>query len=378
MFIKSGFIFGETENFRTGDIEITDNKITRISFDSKEQKVNENEIDAIGMYVIPGLVDIHMHGCDGVDFCDATDDVFRKIEEYQLKHGITNVFPATMTVSVEELREIFRAAGEYNERSKNVLSGITMEGPFISNNKKGAQNGKYIQKPDVNLYREMQSLCKGLISQVAVAPEEDTDLRFILETSKEVVVSVAHTTADYEMAEKAFSSGATHVTHLFNGMNLFSHREPGVIGAAFDNKEVFVELICDGVHIHPSMVRVVFELFGAKRICMISDSMRATGMRDGKYTLGGQKVVVQNNIATLEDGTIAGGICNLYQCLKKAVLEMEIPLEEAILSCTKTPAKSLGVDDKCGVLAEGRNADILILDKNLDIRYVIKNGVIIA
>lgn len=378
MFIKSGFIFGETGKFRTGDIEITDNKITRISFDSEEQKVNENEIDASGMYVIPGLVDIHMHGCDGVDFCDATDDVFRKIEEYQLKHGITNVFPATMTVSVEELREIFRAAGEYNERSKNVLSGITMEGPFISNNKKGAQNGKYIQKPDVNLYREMQSLCKGLISQVAVAPEEDTDLRFILETSKEVVVSVAHTTADYEMAEKAFSSGATHVTHLFNGMNLFSHREPGVIGAAFDNKEVFVELICDGVHIHPSMVRVVFELFGAKRICMISDSMRATGMRDGEYTLGGQKVVVQNNIATLEDGTIAGGICNLYQCLKKAVLEMEIPLEEAILSCTKTPAKSLGVDDKYGVLAEGRNADILILDKNLDIRYVIKNGVIIA
>ena len=377
MVIKNGFNFLEPGEFRFGSIEVSDNKIKRIIDEVGTEKTTEIVIDAEGMYVIPGLVDIHLHGCNGVDFCDGTYEAFEIIEEYQLKHGITSVIPATMTVSSEELHKILGAAGEYMQRSRGVMEGITMEGPFISENKKGAQNGEYIQRPDVNMYRKLQELSRGHIKQVAIAPEVERALEFISEISNETIVSVAHTTADYELSQKAFEVGATHVTHLMNGMNEFLHREPGVTGAAFDKKDVFVELICDGVHIHPSVVRAMFKLFGAERICMISDSIRATGMTDGDYTLGGQKVFVKNGVATLEDGTLAGSICNLYECLKKTVLEMNIPLEKAVLACTKTPAKSLGMDEKCGVLAEGRSADLLILDKELNIKFIIKQGKII-
>lgn len=375
MFIKSRFIFTESGEFKSGVIKIENGKIKELVWDFSDMEVGcEEVIDACEMFVIPGLVDIHLHGCNGADFCDATFETYSAIEEYQLNHGITTAFPATMTLPLEELRGIFKTAKKYAKQNRDVICGITMEGPFISENKKGAQPGEYIQKPDIEIYKEMQELSGGLIKQVTVAPEETRALGFISEMSKEVVVSLAHTEADYQMAEKAFDNGATHVTHLFNGMNPFSHREPGVVGAAFDNKDVFVELICDGVHIHPSMVRAVFKMFGAERICMISDSMRATGMQDGEYTLGGQRVSVQGKLVTLADGTIAGSACDLHQCLKTVVKEMNIPLNEAVLACTKTPAKSLGVDDKCGVLAEGRNADILIMDKELNICYVIKNG----
>ena len=216
-----------------------------------------------------------------------------------------------------------------------------------------------------------------MISQIAVAPEEEGALEFIESVSKETVVSVAHSTADYDMAKRAFEKGASHVTHLFNGMEPLLHRAPGIVGAAYDTRDVFVELICDGVHIHPSVVRAMFKLFGSERICMISDSLSATGMEDGEYSLGGQNVLKSGNMATLLDGTIAGSVSNLYECFVKVVKEMGVSLEEAVLSCTKTPAKSLNVDNKCGILKERRNADILILDNDLNIKYVIKNGRII-
>lgn len=383
MIIKNGYIFTESGSFQKGQILIKENIIEKIELsdvtETTDENVDENMFDAGGMYVLPGFVDIHFHGASGADFCDAADDTFAILEEYQMKNGVTTVFPATMTLAESTLQNICEATGEFVKNSSmGVIAGITMEGPFISDGKKGAQNALYIRKPDVDFFQRIQKASQNLIRQVAVAPEEDTGLEFISEVSKEVIVSLAHSVSDYETAKKAFMSGASHVTHLFNGMHPFSHREPGIVGAAYDDQNVYVELICDGVHIHPSMVRAMFQLFGAKRICMISDSMRAAGMPDGEYSLGGQKVFKNGNRATLEDGTIAGSVCNLYECFKKAVKEMQIPLEEAVLSCTKTPAKSLGVDDTCGILKEGRNADILILDENLDIKYVIKCGKIIV
>ncbi len=375
MIIDGGSIFLEDGKFQDGRIVIEQGVIQKLDFSDAGEKGDEEILDVYGMYVIPGFVDIHSHGCAGVDFCDATKEAFATIENYQLKNGITSVFPATMTLPEETLGGIFEAAGNYLKNdSIGVLLGITMEGPFISEEKKGAQNARYIQKPCRELFKELQKKSSGVIKQVAIAPEEEDALEFISEISKDVTVSLAHSTADYETASEAFKSGATHVTHLFNGMNTFSHREPGIVGAAFDNPDVYVEMICDGVHLHPSMVRAMFRLFGADRICMISDSIRATGMCDGVYSLGGQKVVKKGNLATLEDGTIAGSVCNLYECFRKAVKEMEIPLKDAILSCTKTPATSLGVAEKCGSIKEGRNADILIVDKELKIKYIIKNG----
>lgn len=376
MIIQNGNIFGISEVFKHGSIQIKDGKIKEIFYDDeKEISYHEDEIiDANGMYVIPGFVDIHFHGCMGNDFSDGTLKGLEEITKYELSNGITDIVPATMTLSEDTLKKVFGVAAEFSFEEGSNLQGITMEGPFVSKEKKGAQNEAYIQKPNVEFFRKMQKKSGNLIKQVVIAPEEDKNYEFIKEISKEAIVSVGHTVADYEMSLKAFENGATHVTHLYNGMKEFGHRQPHVVGAAFDNENVFVELICDGVHIHPSMVRAAFKLFGAKRICMISDSIRATGMEEGNYSLGGQEVSVKGNTATLQDGTIAGSVVNLYDCFKIAIKQMHIPLEDVILSCTKTPAKSLGIDNKCGILTEGRKADFLILDKNLELMYIFKNG----
>lgn len=375
MIIQNGKIFGETGQFRWGSIVIGKDKFEEIIYDVPVVAGEADiVIDASGLYVIPGMVDIHLHGCAGYDFCDGTREAFEGIAGYQVKNGVTTISPATMTLPAERLADIFKAAGEYCKKNDTVIRGITMEGPFISEKKRGAQNLRFIHTPDVQLYRRMQELCDGLIRQVAVAPEEDEELHFIKEVSRETVVSVAHTSADFSLADKAFKAGATHVTHLYNAMPAFGHRAPGVVGAAFDNKDVFVELICDGVHIHPSVVRAVFELFGAERICMISDSMMATGMPDGEYCLGEQAVTVKGRKAILADGTIAGSVSNLYDCLRMAVLEMDIPLEKAILSCTQTPAKALGMENVCGSIKKGMPADCVLLDADLNIRTIIKNG----
>ena len=379
MVIKNGNIFTKDGRFQKGHVYIREDRIEKLVYIQEAEEVFEGEMEAEGLYIVPGLVDIHFHGAKGYDFCEATTEAFSNLEEYQMQHGITTVFPATMTLDESILQKILMKAGEYvRSEGKGVIEGITLEGPFLSEAKRGAQNRAFLKKPDVNFYREMQKISGNLIKQVAIAPEEDENMAFITEISKETTVSVAHSTADYEMASKAFQSGANHVTHLFNGMNPFLHREPGIVGAALDNQSVYVELIGDGVHIHPSVVRAIFQLFGPERICMISDSLSATGMPDGEYCLGGQKVLKKGETAALEDGTLAGSVSNLYECMKKAVHKMHIPLEQAILACTKTPAKSLGVDDNCGSLEEGRKADILIMDSNLDIKKVIKSGRIVG
>lgn len=378
MIIRNGNIFGISEEFKRGSIAIREGKIASIYYDTTAIfDDTEDVVDVDGMYVVPGFVDIHFHGCNGYDFCDASRNALEEIAKYQLANGITDIVPATMTLPKEKLEEILDVAAGFSFEKGSILHGITMEGPFVSKEKRGAQNEEYIQKPDVDFFSKIQKKSENLIKQVVIAPEEDVDCAFIKEASRETVVSIGHTGADYEMAYKAFESGATHVTHLFNGMKEFEHRQPNVVGAAFDCENVYVELICDGVHVHPSMVRAAFRLFGANRICMISDSLRATGMENGTYAFGGQTFYVQGNLATLEDGTIAGSVANLYDCFKMAVEKMHIPLEDAILSCTKTPAKSLGLEGKCGILAEGRKADLLIMDKNLNLVYVIKNGKIV-
>lgn len=379
MIIKNGKIFDENGQFREGLIVVEEGRIKEVIYENSYDKAchEEEVIDAGGSYVIPGFVDIHFHGCMGYDFCDGTIEAFDAITKYQAENGVTSISPATMTLSREELAQIFASVGNYQNQEGSTIRGITMEGPFVSKAKKGAQNGDYIHKPDVEFFNEMQKLCGNLIKQVAVAPEEDEDFAFIKEISPQTVISVAHTTADYDTAKKAFEAGASHVTHLFNAMPPFVHRDPAVVGAAFDQKNVFVELICDGIHIHPAMVRAMFQLFGPERICMISDSMMAAGMPNGDYSLGGQAVRVVDKKATLADGTIAGSASNLYDCFKVAVLEMEIPLESAVMASTITPARSLGLDKECGSICVGKTADFVIIDENLAIQKVIKDGILI-
>ena len=370
MIIKNGLVFTEDGKFEEKELYIEGDKIT--STESGET------LDASGLYVIPGLTDIHFHGCVGYDFCDGTQEALEKMAQYQLANGITTICPASMTFSEEQLTDIFTNAAAYKSENGATLVGINMEGPFISMEKKGAQNGEYIHKPDAEMFERLQNAANGLIKLCDIAPEVDGAMECIEKISDKVRVSLAHTAADFDIAEEAFKKGAKHVTHLYNAMNPYTHRAPGPIGAACDDENVMVELICDGVHSHPSTVRTTFKMFGDDRIVLISDSMMACGLEDGQYTLGGQAVTVKGNLATLTElGNIAGSVTNLMKCMRKAVKEMGIPLESAVKCATANPTKAIGIYDKYGSLAPGKQADVVLLDKNLDIKYIVKSGEVI-
>lgn len=372
MIIKNAKVYQENNTFRTDDIYIDGSTIV------EHIPSNQTIYDADGLFAIPGLTDIHFHGCAGRDFCEGKHEAILDMAKYQAKHGITTICPATMTLSEEMLSFICEAAGSYDNREGAILCGINMEGPFISPAKKGAQCAEFIRKPDASLYRRLQLKSGNLIKLLAVAPEVEGALDFISEIKNEVTVSIAHTRSDYDLSRKALSCGASHVTHLYNAMQPFNHREPGVIGAAFDTPNCEVELICDGIHIHPSVVRATFQLYGANRIIMISDSMMATGMPDGEYSLGGQKVRVSAGRATLGSSEVlAGSTTNLMECMRNAVMNMGIPLELAVQCAAANPAKSIGIYDKYGSITPGKIANIVLLDKDLNIKAIILKGTIL-
>ena len=332
-------------------------------------------VDASGCYVVPGFVDIHFHGCVGADLCDATDEAVRAIARHEASRGVTAVCPATMTYPEERLASVVDAAAAFAPaKDEAALVGINMEGPFISPDKIGAQNPAYVQRADAAMLRRLQERAGGLVKLVDVAPEEPGALEFVAEVAGEVRVSIAHTCTDYDTACEAFARGARHMTHLYNAMPGLHHRKPGPIAAAWETPEATVELICDGVHVHPAMARLTFALFGAERICLISDSMRACGLEDGTYDLGGQDVTVRGNVATLADGTIAGSVTDLAACVRHAVREMGVPLEDAVLAATLTPARAIGIDAERGSLEAGKVADMLVLDEDLNVKHVVLRG----
>ena len=331
------------------------------------------ELDASGCYVIPGLVDIHTHGAVGYDFCDPSREHFDAITAYYLRSGVTSVLATSMTMDVSGIERVFEALNGYENPNGARVMGINMEGPFFSEKKKGAQPGEYLKAPDFELFTRLNEASGGMVRLACVAPELPGALEFIREASKACAVSLAHTAANYGESAAGFEAGANHVTHLFNGMNPFMHRDPGLVGAAAD-ASAYVEVISDGIHLHPSVVRAAFKLFGANRVCMISDSLSCAGLSNGEYTLAGQAVTVRDGLATLSDGTIAGSAINLLIALKRAV-SFGVRLEDAVLACTKTPAESVGIADKAGSIEDGLLGDCLVLDGELRLKYVVKGGI---
>ena len=290
--------------------------------------------------------------------------------KYEGEHGVTAVVPASMTLSEEELTSIFTNAANYTQKENAALfCGINMEGPFVDVKKKGAQASEHICPPDPDFFRLCNEHCGNIIKLVTLSPKEEGAMDFIRELKDEVMISLGHTTADYNCAKAAMDAGAAHVTHLFNAMPPFAHRDPGVIGAALDTENCMAELICDGYHIHPSMIRAAFKMFGEERICLISDSMMATGMPDGTYELGGQAVYMKDRFAALSDGTLAGSATNLFDCMKKA-MEFGIPESTAIFAATRNPAKSIGIYDKVGSITPGKYGDILVVDDKYNLIQV--------
>lgn len=398
MIIKNVQVYTEEQKFVPGEIVVRGDRIAEVhtavekettGAECLEKKVSENEcsedeeivVDGEGAYAIPGLIDLHFHGCVGADVCDGTPEALKKIAQYEASIGVTAIAPATMTLPVEELEQILRNAAAYKKTQKTGgfeadLLGLNMEGPFISPVKKGAQDEKNIVPCNVEIAKRFLKASEGLVKFIGIAPEESSEaVSFIREMKDFVDISLAHTNADYDTAMAAFAAGANHAVHLYNAMPAFTHRAPGVIGAMADSKHVMAEIICDNVHIHPAVVRATFAMMGEERMILISDSMRATGMPDGTYTLGGLDVNVNGNRATLVDGgALAGSVTNLMDCMRTVVKVMEIPLETAVACATANPAKSLGVYDTYGSISAGKKADIVLLDEELALKLVIKDG----
>ncbi len=388
MIIRNVKVYTEEMEFVEGEIVLQDGRIeaapgSGTGEDSGKTLAGEEVLDGGGCYAIPGLIDLHFHGCKGYDFCDGTSEAIAKIAEYEASVGVTAICPATMTLPVNELEEILAVAAKYKKENASGgqgaadLVGVNMEGPFISEAKKGAQDERNIISCDAGICRRFLNASEGLVKFVGIAPERNEKAQeFIRQMKDEVHISLAHTNADYDTAMAAFEAGADHAVHLYNAMPAFTHRKPGVVGAVSDSAHVNAEMICDGVHIHPSVVRATFKMLGADRIVLISDSMRATGMPDGQYTLGGLDVNVAGGKATLvSNGALAGSATNLMECMKTVVKVMGIPLKTAVACASMNPAKCLGIYDEYGSIAPGKKGNVILLDQDLELKAVVKDGI---
>lgn len=360
MIIKNinAFIDGK---FTKTDITIEDGIFSSLSSTASDG-INDYE----DFFAIPGLVDIHTHGCAGYDFSSASRDEINMMRMYYLKNGITTILPTTVALSDENIKkavENIEAAMKDNIGAD--IAGINLEGPYLSASKCGAHDISLLKEPDIDF---VNSLGKN-IKVVHIAPEYTKAFDFIKKFHGKV--SVAHTSCNYETAMEAIRLGADHITHIFNAMNPIHHREPGVIGAFFDS-DAYAEIICDSIHIASPLLRMMFYSYG-DRLAVISDSMAATGLEDGIYKLGALDVHVKDCVATLENGTLAGSAMNIFSMMKN-LISIGVSPETAVKSVTEIPAKSLGIDNVCGKIATGFKADIVILDRNYDIKKIIKNG----
>ena len=401
MLVTGGRVFADI-GFIEADVRIQGTTVVGVTPAGQiapTPNLDERIIDASGCFVCPGLIDLHFHGCMGSDFCDGSEEGIAVIAHYQASRGVTSICPATMTYPEERLVPVMEAAARFRPKDDEAsLVGINMEGPFISPNKVGAQNPSYVMPCDAAMLHRIQKHANGLVKLVGVAPEEPDALDFIREVSPDIIVSLAHTCAGYDCACEAFEAGARHLTHMYNAMPGMSHRAPGPIIAAAERDDVTAELIADGVHVHPAMVRLAFRLFGSERVALISDSMRACGLGDGTFDLGGQDVLVEGRAAKLADGTIAGSVTDLAECVKTAVSSMGIDTWDAIRSASSVPARILGLDcpgnglcalDESGPerqrpvcahraarghIQAGFQADLVLFDSNMNVQQVILRG----
>ena len=331
--------------------------------------------DLDGALVIPGLVDIHVHGCAGADFSDGDYAGLVHMARYLARRGVTSFAPASMTLPYDALDTAFRTAARLHREGLADgarLMGIQMEGPFLSREKRGSQNPAYLRLPEWDSFLRLYDAAEGLLRIVDVAPELPGAAEFTRRASEKCRVSVAHTAAGYDQAAAVFDAGATHLTHLFNAMSGIHHRHPGPIGAASERENVTAELICDGIHVHPSAVRMAFRLFPG-RICLISDALRCCGMADGAYSLGGQDILLSGGVARLTGGAIAGSAADLYQCMRRAV-SFGIPREQAVWAATALPARVIGRESETGAIADGRAADFVICGGELEPEAVYLGG----
>jgi N-acetylglucosamine-6-phosphate deacetylase len=340
-------------------------------------------LDVGESYIAPGFIDVHVHGIAGADAMDGSQDSLARIAERFASHGVTGFLPTTMTESLDvtlraahQIQEFMSTQTDRAPAGAQAL-GIHLEGPWISPQYKGAQNEQHILAPDEQTVHRMLDAAPGTVKIVTLAPElpgADDTIRLLREQG--IYVSIGHTGATYEQALQAVALGATHITHCFNAMTGLNHRKPGVVGAALMVDDLFAELIADGVHVHPDVMRLLIRAKGRDRVMLITDAMAAAECPDGTYALGGQAVFVRDGEARLSDGTLAGSTLVLDRAVRNLVQLCRISLVDAVYMASTTPAAAIGLGANKGRICAGYDADFTILDGTLHPTGVMIGGMI--
>lgn len=379
--LKGIQIYSEGKWIQNGYIKIKDQKIVEVG--QVENLSLQEEFEVLDLPLqykaVPGFIDVHIHGANGADTMDATREALDIMTQALPGEGTTSFLATTMTQEEKQIEKALVNAGEYikdlQAPGKAEILGIHLEGPFVNPKKAGAQPIQYIIEPNLELFKKWEQLSGQTIKLVTLAPEQSGGLEMVRYLKANgMIASIGHTDATYEEVLNAIDAGANHVTHLYNQMRGLHHREPGVVGAAFLKEELKAELIVDGVHVHPEMVKLAYKQKGKTGLILITDSMRAKCLKNGHYDLGGQDVTVQNGKAVLSDGTLAGSILKLGKGVKNIMAFTGCELEDAVEMAAVNPAKQLNVFDRKGTISEGKDADLVILDENYDVYMTLCRG----
>ncbi|RBW70200.1 N-acetylglucosamine-6-phosphate deacetylase [Bacillus taeanensis] len=373
--IKNMTLYAEENTYKNGYIKVVNGKIAEIG--ANDQQLSDIEGYQVielpkNTAVIPGMIDVHIHGAAGADTMDGSIEALHTIANALPKEGTTSFLATTMTQSEEAIEKALKNVGKFiseeQTAGKAEVIGVHLEGPFISKKRVGAQPVDYVIEPSLALFKKWQDLSEGNIKLVTIAPEEKGGLELIRYLKKTgVTASIGHSDAIYEEVDEAIKAGASHVTHLFNGMRGLHHREPGVAGAALLRDELMVELIADGIHVRPEMIQLTYKQKTSDRMILITDAMRAKCLKNGVYDLGGQEVHVDEQQATLSNGTLAGSILKMNDACKNVLHYTSCSLESIIKMTAVNPAKQLHVFDRKGSIKEGKDADLVVLDKDFNV-----------
>ncbi|OEK55634.1 N-acetylglucosamine-6-phosphate deacetylase [Staphylococcus equorum] len=374
--IENGRIYTEEEIIERGYIIVKNDKITDVGKGDYEGALTT--YDAQGQHVLPGFIDIHMHGGYGEDAMDASYDGLKHLAESLLSEGTTSFLATTMTQSDENITKALENIIEY-QKQQNVLKaadivGIHLEGPFISEHKVGAQNPAYVQRPSIEKVQQFQKTANNQIKVITFAPEVEGAHETLEALHDQIHFSIGHTVATFDETNEAVARGAKHVTHLYNAGTPFEHREPGVFGAAWTNDSLSTELIVDGIHSHPTAIQIAYKQKGNTRFFLITDAMRAKGMPDGEYDLGGQNVIVKGSEARLASGALAGSILKMNEGLKNLIQYTGDSLDNLWRVTSLNQAIALNIESQKGSLKVGKDADIVIVDDEITVQTTIKAG----
>lgn len=379
--ILNGTIVTPFQSLEDKVISMEEGKIIAVGekeniFEPKETEI----IDAGEGFIVPGFIDMHVHGGGGFDIMDGKYEAVQQVAAAHSRFGTTAFLPTTMTMGKDKIIESLKSVQEAFVKGTGAaeILGVHLEGPYINSERKGAQKKEDIKNPSIEEFLEFNLASGDLIRLVTIAPEMPGAIELIHWLSEhKIIASVGHSNATYEQVQESIRAGLNHVTHTFNAMSGLNHRDPGAAGAALSSPELTVEMIADGVHLHPAVMKILTRVKGAGKIVLITDAIRATSMPEGTYDLGGQDVIVSNGQARLKDGTLAGSILTMDKAVRNMISMAGVSLGEAIQMATINPARCLGVQGRKGSLAAGNDADIVILDKELKVKLTMVKGKIV-